>query len=331
MKAFLLLALVSVHALALDYVREFVVPERTFPANHASTLAELPKGELLSCWFAGSEEAAADVQIVCSRRPNAGAWSAPFIAVAKGEGGKFVGNPSLLVDDEGTIWLFYEAVRYGGHSGAFIDYKTSFDNGVTWSVPKRLVGSFGNFGHLPRNRALRISANRFLLPVYREFLNHYGYVFDLILRQGKIQSQARYRIPGEGHLQPALVRLSANTVGAYLRKKHTGHVLFSSLDLTTKVWSAPRATNLPNPDAAVDALRVGDKIYLAYNDSFTGRSPLSLAVSDDGLTFKKIWDFETGPGSFAYPCLLPTTDGALHLTYSYNRTTIAHLAWHLKR
>ena len=89
--------------------------------------------------------------------------------------------------------------------------------------------------------------------------------------------------------------------------------------------SAVVPTNLPNPDAAVDALRIGDKIYLVYNDSLTGRSPLSLALSEDGVFFKKIWDFETGKGSFGYPCLFPSSDGNFHLTYSYNRDTIAHI------
>jgi predicted neuraminidase len=321
--------LFALAAHSMDIQSRPVVPEKTFPNNHASTLAELRNGWILTCWFTGSREAARDVEIVCSRRQGEGAWTAPAVAVKKGEGGKFVGNPSLLLDDEGTLWLFYEAVRFGGHSGAYIDYKTSKNEGLTWSEPKRLEGAFGNFGNLPRNKALRISANRFLLPVYREFTSHYGYVFDLTLRGGKIQSRAKYVIPGEGHGQPSLVRLGANRVGAYLRAKRAKRILFSELDLTAKKWTDPVALDLPNPDASVDAINVPGGVLLAYNDSETGRTPLSLALSKDGIHFEKVTDVATGEGSFAYPTLLLAADGLIHLTYTYNRDTIHHAKFRL--
>ena len=47
-------------------------------------------------------------------------------------------------------------------------------------------------------------------------------------------------------------------------------------------WSIPEATNLPNPDSAIDAVPLNDgRILLAYNDDGTIRNPLSIAVSDD--------------------------------------------------
>jgi predicted neuraminidase len=36
-------------------------------------------------------------------------------------------------------------------------------------------------------------------------------------------------------------------------------------------------------------------------------------------------DLETGPGSFAYPCLLAASDGVLNITYSFNREAIRHV------
>ncbi len=307
------------------FATEFVVPPGTFPNNHASTMAELKDGTLLVCWFAGTKEAGRDVHIYCSRKKGEGAFSTPVAAVRPGEGPKFVGNPSLLLDDEGVLWLFYEAVTIGGHSGAYIDYKTSHDGGKSWSRRDRLAGGWLSFGHLPRNKALRISQNRFLLPVYREFTSNYGYVVDLVLKDGKIQSQKNLVIPGSDHIQPSLVRLSPTKVGAYLRAKKAKRILFSTLDLMTMKFSPVVATSLPNPDASVDAISDGQgRVILAYNDSETGRTPLSLAISENGFTFTKLRDFRSEAGSFGYPTLLRTSDGLIHLTYSYNRDSIAH-------
>lgn len=327
MRIFLLTIFVTFSAFA----SEFVVKPGTFPNNHASTLAELSDGTLLACWFAGSKEAAKDVQIYCSRKKDEAPWTAPEVAVRQGEGPKFVGNPSLLLDDEGVLWLFYEAVTWGGHSGAYIDYKTSHDGGKSWSRRQRLAGGFFSWGHLPRNKGLRISQNRFLLPVYREFTSHYGYVIDLELTGGKIKKKKTYRIPGNDHLQPSLVQLSPTKVAAYLRTKKAKQVLVSYLDLPTMKFSGPFETNLPNPDAAVDAISDGEgRVLIAYNDSQTKRTPLSLALSENGMAFIKVRDLRREDGSFAYPTLLKTKDGKIHLTYSYNRDSISHEVFSLE-
>ena len=39
-----------------------------FPSCHASTIAELPNGDLLAAWYAGSREGAKDVAIFASRK-----------------------------------------------------------------------------------------------------------------------------------------------------------------------------------------------------------------------------------------------------------------------
>jgi predicted neuraminidase len=87
-------------------------------------------------------------------------------------------------------------------------------------------------------------------------------------------------------------------------------------------WGAVTDTALPNPGASVDAIRTGSgKLVLALNDTIKGRHRLSLAVStDDGATWSKpkpIENFEPEKGSASYPSILQTSDGRIHVTYSY--------------
>jgi predicted neuraminidase len=60
------------------------------------------------------------------------------------------------------------------------------------------------------------------------------------------------------------------------------------------------------------------------NDIDDGRYRLSLFISDDeGVSWK--WktileEKQKGAGSFSYPGMVQTTDGMLHITYSYHES-----------
>nr|WP_099559042.1 exo-alpha-sialidase [Hartmannibacter diazotrophicus] len=69
----------------------------------------------------------------------------------------------------------------------------------------------------------------------------------------------------------------------------------------------------------------------------TPRAPMSLAFSGDGLTFHDRLDLETGDGycltnnsrdglnrEFSYPSIVETSDGALHVAYTYHRRAIRY-------
>ena len=61
---------------------------------------------------------------------------------------------------------------------------------------------------------------------------------------------------------------------------------------------------------------------LIFNNSYTKRSPLSLAVSTDGEHFKVFKDLENTPGQYSYPALVQAKNGDLIMTYTYLRRTI---------
>ena len=57
--------------------------------------------------------------------------------------------------------------------------------------------------------------------------------------------------------------------------------------------------------------KAGD-VFLIYNPTPIGRTPISLARStDDGKTWKKVVDLETEPGEYSYPAMIESADGKL--------------------
>ena len=317
-----------------DYEQNLITAPGQCPVNHGSSIAELSDHNLLCCWYGGSDECAPDVKIYSSRYdPGTKTWSAPVVVAAHNERAegrwmrtKTFGNCALFLDDENVVWLFYAALPFGGWSSARVDYKTSKDNGQTWSPAKTLVGTFCN---LPRNKPLRLGPGKFTVPLYKNFGHKYSYTCTLTVSGGEIKSRTYERIDGPENTQPTLVQRSEKELVAYLRDPTWESLMFSHCDPAQLKWSNAERLQLPNPNAAIDAVQTEDgRTLLVYNDSKKGRNPLSLAYSENGRDFKKIWDFEYSPsgGSFSYPAIIRATDGSYHLTYSHDRrSAIKHV------
>jgi predicted neuraminidase len=66
-----------------------------------------------------------------------------------------------------------------------------------------------------------------------------------------------------------------------------------------------------------------------YNDSpqnWGPRTPLCLALSEDeGRSWQEELRLEQGPGEYSYPAIIQTSDGRLHVTYTWRRERIKHV------
>ena len=72
-------------------------------------------------------------------------------------------------------------------------------------------------------------------------------------------------------------------------------------------------------------LRDGRQLVV-YNHTVSGRSPLNVAVSDDGRAWKAAVVLEDQPGKeFSYPAVIQTRDGLVHITYTWQRERIRHV------
>ena len=59
-----------------------------------------------------------------------------------------------------------------------------------------------------------------------------------------------------------------------------------------------------------------------------GRSPLNVAISKDGkewFAVAVLEDDPNAPNGFAYPAMIQTSDGLVHITYTWERKRIKHV------
>ena len=65
---------------------------------------------------------------------------------------------------------------------------------------------------------------------------------------------------------------------------------------------------------------------MVFNDSETARTPLNIARSlDEGRTWETPLALESNPGEYSYPCVIQSSDGRMHITYTFRRYTIKHV------
>jgi predicted neuraminidase len=328
----------SAHAAPI-YQESYVSAPGVIPANHGSSVLELPGGQLLTCWYAGSAEKAPDVQILCSHYTQESGWEGPRVAVDRQEkaAGAFfsnrtLGNAVLYRDDDGVIWLFYSAVTnpFSGWSGSHVDYKTSNDLGETWSESKRLIWFFGK---LTKNKPIPIGDHKMMIPLYSELIGTHGFTCNLTTSMGTITDKVCRWIYGSDQLQPTVVQQASDKIYAYLRSgKSLRRIRMAEYNISEGYWGKSFPTNLPNPSAGVDSVLSSDnKILMVYNPSEDSRYEMSLAVSDDGSegrSFTRIWDFDRSEGGVSYPAIIRASDGLYHLTYTFDyRSSIKHVVF----
>ena len=92
-------------------------------------------------------------------------------------------------------------------------------------------------------------------------------------------------------------------------------------------WTRLRRTELPNPDSGIDAVVLQDgRALLVYNDARAARTPLNLALSDDGRRWRPARVLEDGPGEYSYPAVIQGQDHRIHIAYTWNRRRIRYLS-----
>lgn len=292
------------------------------PSCHAATLEKLPDGTLLCAWYAGSYEKHPDVVIQLARKaPGAETWSAP--AVIQNTPGYSEGNPVLFLAPDGDLRLFYVTMYGNRWDECMVKVRRSDDEGRTWGPPTILHEPLG---WMTKNKPI-LHDGAILLPLYDEV--HWR---SMVLRSedggGSWEVSDFVTSPGGGNLQPTLMPLSDGRILMLLRD-HTGRgVVWQSHSPDGGwTWTDPaEPTGLPNPDSGTDGVTLHSRnLALAYNPTAKGRSPLSVALSeDDGRTWPRRKDLETDPAEFSYPAIMQGQDGRIHLAYTHRRTRIQH-------
>ena len=309
--------------LSAGIVEEFVFENPPFASCHASTLTQTASGTLLCAYFAGSEEGAQDVGIWLSARDSAG-WGAPRLIAKDNEVPCW--NPVLFTLPSGEILLFYKVgPRPSTWSGALI---RSTDEGKSWSLPEELpAGIIGP----AKNKPLLLSKGMLLCGSSIESWHRWGCYIDITPDEGKTWFKSHpINVKDNlfGIIQPTLFFTKEGKLCLLARSRNVGYICTALSEDEGKTWSMATKTDLPNPNSGIDAVQLKNgQILLVYNHSSNERTPLNLALSDDGgLHWQPFLILENTQGEFSYPSIIQTKDNWVHITYTYNRRLIKHIA-----
>lgn len=306
--------------------------------KHPACIEELPNGDLYLAYYCGGGEYESNTADYASRRAKGShTWSPPKIIADTP--GRSDGNPVVWQEPDGPLWLFY-VVRYGDTwSDSIVKYKVSHDNGATWSDSEVL--SFEK-GLMVRSQPIQLANGDFLLPMYHERGHDKEVVgadsASLFARHEK--TTGKWSFTKEihsrmGNIQPSVVACDDKHLIALCRRGGgygrvpDGFIVRTESHDGGHTWSPGVDTNFPNPNAAVDLIRLQNgHLVLIYNDNFDGdRMPLTMRVSTDcGKSWSPAHNIVDKPGDdAAYPYIIQTADGKIHGVYtSEERTVVNH-------
>lgn len=301
---------------------EFVYDQAPFPSCHASTIVETRNG-LVAAWFGGTAEKNPDVGIWVSQRNNSG-WS-KVVEVANGvqpDGHRYpCWNPVLFQPARGPLLLFYKVGPSPSEWWGMLT--TSTDGGLVWSKPTRLPDGF--LGPI-KNKPVQLRDGSILCGSstehagWRVHMERTGDLGATWQKTGPLNSLTEF-----GAIQPAILAHPSGDLQILCRSRQ-GRITESWSSDAGKIWSAMKATALPNPSSGIDALVLKDgRALVVYNHTSRGRSPLNIALSSDGKMWKAALVLEDQPGEYSYPAVIQTADGLVHVTYTWKRQRIKHV------
>jgi predicted neuraminidase len=306
----------------------FIYEHAPFASCHGSTIVETQPGQFMAAWFGGTREGAPDVAIWLARY--SGQWSTPE-KVAE-EKGQPCWNPVLFRDRRsGEVTLFFKAGPSPQTWSGF--YRRSVDGGATFGEP--YIMPAGLLGPI-KNKPVQLADGTILAPTSVESFKAWACWVERSADGGRTWSKqgpiAHPQFPF-GVIQPSVLMRGDGSLFLLMRStKQIGQICTSESRDAGLTWSpAQPIESLPNPNSGIDAVTLADgRHLLVYNPTHQGRTPLVVATSVDGKTWKQALTLETEPGEYSYPAIIQASDGAVHIVYTWRRQKIRHWRLELK-
>ena len=262
-------------------------------------------------------------------------------------------NPVLYTMPDGEVWLFYKVgASVADWTGWLVKSK---DGGKTWTSPEALpdgfLGPVKNKPELVNGRLLCASSTerkgwRFHMEILDLKTNQWKYV-------GPVEAEKRPRtddvdsasvdmehpIYKKGKkadnifcIQPSILKLKDGRLQVLMRTRNAKLATSFSSD-GGDTWTPVTLLDVENNQSGTDAVTLSDgRHVLIYNNFETlpgtpkgVRTPLSLAISDDGTHWNHILTLEDSPvGQYSYPSIIEDSDGKLHCVYTWCRQRVAY-------
>lgn len=296
---------------------------------HSSCLLELSPGTLCAVWKGGPGPGKSNIDInknigIWFSLFKNGQWNTPEQIVQAPD--SVCWTPILTKYPTGELVLFYRMGPDPRHTISLFKY--SLDGGFQWSnaevLPAGIVGPtrskpvFDCEGNLVCGSSIETGDPEEELKATSCWVEILSKIERNWSKHGPIE------IPGKkfGCIEPALFWGENGTLKMLCRDRShkiglEGWLWTAESNDNGKTWSALEKTTLPNPDAGIDVLPLGEgKILLLYNHSHTCRYPLTVALSNNyGKSWTPLFDIEKESGEC--PSATLDSQGLVHVTYAW--------------
>lgn len=303
----------------------FIYEQAPYPSCHASTLAETPDG-VVAAWFGGTHEKHADVGIWFARWQG-DHWSTP-VEVANGVQHSTLRwpcwNPVLFQVPEGPLLLFY---KVGPSPQTWWGMQmASNDGGLTWGRAERLPDQI--LGPI-KNKPLLLPSGELLCPTSEETDERPSRWTVHLERSSDLgNSWSRTGPMNDGlelsAIQPSILLHGDGRLQMLGRTRQAQLFSIESAD-QGRSWGQMTLLDVPNNNSGTDALTMRDgRHVLIYNHTTSGRTPLNIAISDNGKDWTPVLVLEDQPGEYSYPAIIQSADGLLHVSYTWKRERVRY-------
>ncbi|MBR3078211.1 MAG: family 78 glycoside hydrolase catalytic domain [Prevotella sp.] len=272
-------------------------------------------------------------------------------------------NPVITEMPNGELWLFFKVgLKVSDWTGWVCKSK---DGGKTWSdkepLPKGFLGPIKNKPEIINGRLLCPSSTedngwKFHMEIYDIAKKEWKYVGpikaelamrteDMKATNGSATSKKEdIEAPDAGGvatkdgrhpidcIQPSILKLKDGRLQVLMRTRN-GKIGTSFSSDNGNTWTNVTLLDVPNNQSGTDAVTLQDgRHVLIYNNfaSLPGtkkgvRTPLSIAISDDGTHWQHALTLEDSPISqYSYPSIIQGKDGKLHAIYTWRRLRVAY-------
>ena len=337
---------------------EFLYEKADFPQCHAATIVETTNNDLVSAFFGGTREGSPDVCIyTCRKDKGSNTWTKLTLAadgILSPTLRKACYNPVLYQMKDGPLYLFY---KIGNKVSDWTGYlKKSDDGGRTWSkayqLPEGYLGPIKNkIVDVDGKSIAPSSSESGGWKVHFEIAEDDGRrthivgpiaASEAVLSefQGKSKVNNADNESGENStantiqaIQPSILKHKDGRLQILCRTRN-GKIASSWSSDKGETWMPLTLTNLPNNNSGTDAVTLQDgRQLLIYNAVATApgekkgpRTPLNIAVSNDGINWKMVMTLEDSPVSqYSYPSIIQGKDGRIHAVYTWRRQRIKYV------
>ncbi len=261
-------------------------------------------------------------------------------------------NPVLMEMPNGELWLFF---KIGTTVGDWTGWLTrSKDGGRTWSNKEPLpFDSEGRAFLGPIKNKPEIVGNRLLCGSSTEgngwrFHMEVMDMGDGLWKSGKPVKDLKWTyvaVPSteavktddnQPHpidcIQPSILKLKDGRLQVLMRT-HNARLATSYSSDGGMSWTPVTLSDVENNQSGTDAVTMQDgRHVLIYNNFATlpltkkgPRTPLSIALSNDGQTWQHWLTLEDSPiDQYSYPAIIQGRDGTLHCIYTWRRQRICY-------